>query len=196
MTPTHTCKRPNAIHGDLDSLKPEVRDYYEKLGCTVSQDPDQYTTDFTKCLKWIKNSDYLSADTPTGEKFSRGIDVIALGGLGGRVDQGFSQIHQLYAASRDQSLLSGNLLMVSSENITFVLQAGHNKISTPMPPLAESVGIIPVGKPAIITTKGLEWDVTDWETEFGSQISTSNHLKSDIVEVTTSEPVVFTVELS
>lgn len=39
-------------------------------------------------------------------------------------------------------------------------------------------------------------DVTDWLTEFGGQMSTSNHIKNDIIEVETSEQVLFTVELA
>lgn len=62
--------------------------------------------------------------------------------------------------------------------------------------LTENVGIIPLGRPSVITTRGLEWDVTEWTTEFGGQISTSNHIRSGVIEVETSERVVFTVELA
>ena len=61
---------------------------------------------------------------------------------------------------------------------------------------AENVGIIPVLGPVVISTKGLEWDVKDWRTEVGGQISTSNHIKSDVVEIEASDPVLFTVELT
>ncbi len=60
--------------------------------------------------------------------------------------------------------------------------------------LTENVGIIPVGRPAVISTQGLEWDVTDWTTEIGGQVSTSNHIKRDVVVVHTTERVLFTVE--
>ncbi len=60
----------------------------------------------------------------------------------------------------------------------------------------ENVGIIPVRGPAVISTKGLEWDVKNWRTEVGGQISTSNHVRSEVVEIEVSEAVLFTVELA
>jgi thiamine pyrophosphokinase len=59
------------------------------------------------------------------------------------------------------------------------------------------VGIIPIREPSKITTKGLEWDVQDWETEFGGQISTSNHVvpETQVVEVRTTKDVLFTIAL-
>ena len=71
-------------------------------------------------------------------------------------------------------------------------------IRTPLGPglLGENVGIIPVARPAVITTRGLEWDVEGWATEFGVQVSTSNHVRGGVVEVETTERVLFTVELA
>jgi thiamine pyrophosphokinase len=184
---------PDVIHGDLDSLLPKVEEFYRSSGSQIIRDPDQETTDFMKCLKLIS--------TRTGE-IIRGspqkLDVVALGGLGGRVDHGLSQLHHLYMAGEDTSLHIERIILLTPESITFLLHKGHNKIYTPHSKglLAKNVGIIPVGRPAVISTKGLEWDVSDWTTEFGGRISTSNHVKSDIIEVETTERVVFTIELA
>ena len=108
---------------------------------------------------------------------------------------------------------AGNLYLVSEESLTFILQPGSNVIHTPgvdrpRPPqhnqsspdgndlLEENVGIIPLSGPARITTKGFEWDVENWPTEIGGQLSTSNHIRDDVVEVQTDVPVLFTVELA
>src|SRR5579862_3334226 len=144
-----------------------------------------------KCLRLIS----MKVDEIVGGSAST-LDVVALGGLGGRVDQGLSQIHHLYAASVDASLRVGRIILLTHKCITFLLQKGLNRIYTPPGRgLAENVGILPIGRPAIISTRGLEWDVQDWRTEFGGRISTSNHIKSDVVEVQTSEQVIFTIEL-
>ncbi|KAH0535927.1 hypothetical protein FGG08_007170 [Glutinoglossum americanum] len=184
---------PEVIHGDLDSLLPKVEEFYRGSGSQIIRDPDQETTDFMKCLKLIstKTSEIIGCS-------SHELDVVALGGLGGRVDHGLSQLHHLYMASEDTSLHIGRIILLTPESITFLLHKGHNKIHTPLGKgaLAENVGIIPVGRPAVISTKGLEWDVNDWTTEIGGRISTSNHIKSDIVEVETTERVVFTIELA
>lgn len=161
--------------------------------------------------------------------------MIVLGGLGGRVDQAFSQIHHLYTASTSSPPAAdrppGDLYLISEESITFLLQTGLNTILTPGGSLlekqsrriaasrreahrdsatestvaldegpelylSENVGIIPVGGCAVIDTKGLEWDVHDWKTEFGGQVSTSNHIRAESIEVKTTMPVLFTMELA
>lgn len=119
--------------------------------------------------------------------------------------------HQQEQAGREQE---GRLYLISEESITFILRAGKNVIRTPganrplsTPPgcpqtfeeghlLEENVGIIPLSGPASITTSGFQWDVTDWTTEIGGQISTSNHIRADVVEVESRVPVLFTVELA
>ena len=257
---------PNKIVGDLDSIRPSVRQHYEALGVSIIQDPDQYSTDFTKCLKHLNNHAAEIITSPRRQKrnpssstspspLQSTLEIVILGGLGGRVDQAFSQIHHLYMMTQTQRELresqetgndestkkiepgaGGNLYLISEESITFVLQEGRNIIYTPAtnrpddtgspgpdstaadnePPLKgksdqevdaeanaeiehffeENIGIIPLSAPASITTQGFEWDVEDWHTEIGGQVSTSNHIRADKVEVSTSVPVLFTVELA
>lgn len=52
------------------------------------------------------------------------------------------------------------------------------------------------GGSARVTTAGLYWNLHNEELRFGSFISTSNHITRDVVEVTTSESVIFTLELA
>jgi thiamine pyrophosphokinase len=60
--------------------------------------------------------------------------------------------------------------------------------------ITRNVGILPIYGPALISTKGLEWDVEDWETEMGGQVSSSNHIVADQISITTNREVLFTVE--
>ena len=164
--------------------------FYRARGVAVIRDPDQYSTDFTKCLKWLRQH---AIDT---RGVASRLDVIALGGLGGRVDQGFSQIHHLYMAAKDEELLVGEIYLLSEQSLSFVLEAGLNRIELSRETFAGNVGIIPITGPAVITTNGLKWDVQDWKTEFGGEISTSNHLISETIEIETATRVLFTVELA
>lgn len=242
--------------GDLDSLRPSVRHHYEKLGVSILEDPDQYSTDFTKCLKYLNTHAAEIIASPRKGATSQArqestLEIVILGGLGGRVDQAFSQIHHLYMMTQTQRELreagqskpesenegqeskpaaGGNLYLVSEESITFILQQGKNIIHTPATKRAdidssslsethpgageasrmrtrdeepeqeyffeENIGIIPLSAPASITTRGFEWDVQNWHTEIGGQISTSNHIRAETVKVETSVPVLFTVELA
>lgn len=255
----------------MDSIDPQIRKHYEDLKVPVIYNPDQYSTDFTKCLRYIRSyvPGFLSIGRPSPASVpyqgqssltdlaenENPIDVIVLGGLGGRVDQALSQIHHLYETSQNSPSTSdpphGDLYLVSEESITFVLHKGKNTILTPggnalgtdsasegtkkspintqthpivslgsglgQPEtqksqdsikglysdngsprtyLGENVGIIPLSGPAVINTTGLEWDVQDWKTEFSGQMSTSNHIRANVVNIETSIPVVFTAELA
>lgn len=247
---------PDAIVGDLDSIRPSVREHYEKLGVPILEDANQDTPDFTKCLKYLNvhAAEILAAprqragNDPTVPNKKRAnpsnttLKILILGGLGGRVDQAFSQIHYLYMMTPTQRAIrgnqrngneqpskGGNLYLISEESITFILESGRNVIYTPgtrtHPSIdiqeglfptktqtdeesrkrkrdeheeyffEENVGIIPFSGPACITTHGLQWDVQDWHTEIGGQISTSNHIRAEKIEVQTSVPVLFTMEL-
>ena len=194
----------DVICGDLDSIRPDVREYFVNRGVKILLDTDQYSTDMTKCLRFIRKEARTSTDFegeisgPSSGSQKEQLDIAIFGGLGGRADQAFSQLHHLYVYAHEGPTVSkGDLYLITPESIVFLLEKGLNKIHTPLDTgfFKENLGIIPVAKPSVITTRGLEWDVTDWPTEFGFQISTSNHIKSDIVEVETTERVLFTLEL-
>ncbi len=101
-------------------------------------------------------------------------------------------------STSDESTLLGKICLCADGSMTFVLNEGLNIIHTPLEDgyLQQSIGTLPVGQPATISTKGLEWDVIDWRTESGHQVSTINHVKSDTLEITTSARILFTIELS
>lgn len=194
------------ILGDLDSLSEEARTFFTTpcgdLRVTdVIHDPDQESTDFTKAIRHVRAHQGPGA-----------LDVVCMGGLGGRVDQGLSQLHHLYMFQGSQgsevkdadkdSYGRGRMFLLSGESLTFLLRRGKHRIhareddDTESPAVfAKHVGIIPIREPATITTHGLEWDVTNWRTEFGGRMSTSNHVVSSIIEVETSTDVLFTIAL-
>jgi len=190
------------ICGDFDSIHPEVLQHYEKKGVVIIQDTDQYSTDLMKCLKCIRTSHkFLTAKDGHSHEFEdpmdERVDVAIFGGLGGRADQAFSQLHHLYdLAGHRQLSWTGDTFLVTAESLIFLLEKGLNRIHAPVrrQGFTENVGIVPIGRPSIITTHGFEWDVTDWPTEFGTQISTSNHIKADVVEVESTEKVLFMLE--
>jgi thiamine pyrophosphokinase len=126
-------------------------------------------------------------------------NTVCLGGLGGRVDQGLSQLHHLYLEQKDPEYKNGRVYLLSTEGITFVLKIGRHRIrvrdAQAPSVLGKHIGIIPLKEPSMITTKGLEWDVTNWLTEFGGQMSTSNHVREDVVEISTTGDVLFTIAL-
>ncbi|KAI1497751.1 thiamine pyrophosphokinase [Biscogniauxia marginata] len=190
----------DTIIGDLDSLSIDARHFFSTNypECRIIHDQDQFSTDFTKAVRHVRR------EFP-------GRDIVCMGGLGGRVDQGLSQLHHLYMFQSSPTYADGRMYFVSGESLTFLLKGGgwhHIRVRDPCvnisnshrmtgEPFAKYVGILPVKEPSVITTRGLEWDVENWPTEFGGQISTSNHVRpeTEVVEVETTNDVLFTIAL-
>ncbi|EAA30156.2 Thiamin pyrophosphokinase [Neurospora crassa] len=195
-----------AIIGDLDSLTTETRTYFttHSSSPTASQtaiihEPSQYSTDFAKSVDYLRGPSCSKPDAPPP-------DIVAIGGLGGRVDQGLSQLHHLYLFQSSPTYADGRMYLFSGESLTFLLKSGTHRIRVREPGQANQpekdvfakwVGILPVKEPSRIWTKGLEWDVEDWPTEFGGQVSTSNHVlpETEVVEVRATKDVLFTIAL-
>ena len=156
--------------------------------------PDVMLPDFAKCLKLL----VIRHKTVAARDSALSYTTIAFGSLGGRMDQAFAQIHQLYMAASNEEFNSGDLFLFTPAGVAFVLEEGENVINTPVGPdaFSENIGIIPISRPAVIGTKGFEWDVQDWHTSFETKMSTSNHIKADQVTVTTTERVLFTLEFA
>lgn len=45
------------MKGDLDSLRPEVREWYASHGVQVIEDGDQYSTDLMKCVRAVQEKE-------------------------------------------------------------------------------------------------------------------------------------------
>lgn len=174
---------PSTIHGDLDSLTDHARNCFAKLGVEITKDPDQYSTDFGKGINKVLSH-------KPGVR-----DILVLGSLGGRVDQGIGLLHELY---REQKFRHPHVRfwLFSEASVSVMLKPGTTVLLTPLSEglITRNIGILPIYGPASISTKGLEWDVQDWRTEMGGQVSSSNHIVEDRVEITTDNEVLFTVE--
>jgi thiamine pyrophosphokinase len=179
------------IVGDLDSLRDDVKNFYLGSGHTrICEDRDKYSTDFGKSIQHLASRTF---ETKTSN------DVVVLGSLSGRVDQGLGILHELY---REAKRHPGWLLwLISEASISFMLQPGSTRIKglkavgdNQEPVFTPNVGILPVFGPAKISTHGLEWDVIDWATEMGKNVSTSNHVVESEIQIQTDAWVLFTVE--
>ncbi|KAK4643896.1 thiamine pyrophosphokinase [Podospora bellae-mahoneyi] len=187
----------DVIIGDLDSISQEARTYYETppRRTNVIYYRDDYSTDFAKAVEHTRAKYRPSL---------KGKDIVVVGSLGGRVDHGISQLHHLYLFQRDPDYNEGKMYFFSGESLTFMLKAGRKHVirvrdgpAGEKDVFAKWVGILPMKEPSYITTKGLEWDVTDWPTEFGGQMSTSNHIlpETQVIEVEATRDVLFTMSL-
>jgi len=199
---------PDRIHGDLDSLRADVRAFYAARAVPITQDQDKDSTDFGKVVGEVRL--LVQSEARSYQ------DVLVLGSLAGRVDQGIGLLHEVFREGRRVDGGSGlrlRLWVFSESSCSFVLRRGRTRIGTAEEGVGNgpdggkavrsglftpNVGILPIYGPATITTHGLEWDVRDWKTEMGGQVSTSNHVVdlAKGVEVETDHEVLFTIELA
>ncbi|KAF9434665.1 hypothetical protein BGZ76_007637 [Entomortierella beljakovae] len=183
---------PDCIRGDFDSLREPVRNYYASKGVPIEKLESQDSTDFMKCIDLVRDHDKVSnSSNQQDQPSTSNLGVVALGGTGGRFDQSMSLIHHLYILNRERQAT-----LVSDDSIVVILGPGKHEITCSLEIEGPTCGIIPVGiSKAVLTTSGLKWDVENWETSFGTQLSTSNALVESKVVIETDAPVVWTTEL-
>ena len=129
---------PQIIVGDLDSLSPDAKSFYSDVQLVYIDDQD--TNDFEKCL--------LSLNLNEIDK------ILAIGALGGRLD------HQMANISIIQKYSELNIYLISNESIAFLLNSGAHTIqSSPDRTFGSTCGLLPVGRPAVVKTTGLCWNL-------------------------------------
>ena len=172
--------------GDLDSLRSDVCEFYSAGGTAVTSVAGQDTNDFEKCLLHIET---LASSTPEGPI---GTTVVAVGAFGGRFDQEMAAMHLLYkyAPRFERSVLLGD------GNMCFLLNpCTTHSIRTDLLFEGPTCGVLPIGGPSTVTSKGLKWDMNKMRLEFGNFVSSSNCISdSEIVIRVGDSPIVWMTE--
>jgi thiamine pyrophosphokinase len=185
-------KIPTFICGDFDSISNEILNYFQEKQVDIFKISDQSTTDLEKCLTKLSERSNVS---------NMKYNVIIYGGLGGRFDHEMQNINCLYKYR--QHFLK--MCVVSPVCVVSLVPAGEHMIEVWKEMEGPTCGLIPIGGPvSSLTTRGLQWDVTDWKSQFGGEISSSNSVSSychdenskAIVHIKNSEHVLWTVTLS
>ena len=169
---------PDAIRGDLDSLKGDIKAYYQSRGVEIERIADQDSNDLEKCLSRLPDAS----------------NVVILGAFGGRLDQEMAALHALYQYPASQ------IWLYSDETCAVLLKGGEKhtiELSTDGP-LREgpTCGLIPLGKPCeSVTTTGLQWNLNNDRMEFGGLVSSSNCIVSSPLTVEASDDLLFTAQV-
>ncbi|KAM7277403.1 hypothetical protein ACFE04_019269 [Oxalis oulophora] len=176
--------KPDVIKGDMDSIRPEVLNFYTNLGTRILDDShDQDTTDLHKCIAYIRDS------TPTLEKSN--LCILVTGALGGRFDHEAGNINVIYRFSNLR------IILLSDDSIIQLLpRTHHHEIHIQSAVEGPHCGLIPIGMPSgTTTTTGLEWNLAETEMKFGGLVSTSNLVKGEKVTVESDSDLIWTIEI-
>ncbi|OJZ91239.1 hypothetical protein ASPFODRAFT_41647 [Aspergillus luchuensis CBS 106.47] len=180
----------DAIVGDLDSLHVEVKQYFTTLAnpAKVIHYPDQNLYDLDKAVNWVRSN------------YAHDIDIVILGDLGGRVDHGLRQVHYLYLFQPGPAYTNGRVFLVTSQGLLILLKPGHHKIWVQKGDgnaKKRTVGLIPIGKPSLITTNGLEQDVKNLVISMEEKIIRGPVLQgTSTLDIETSDTILLTMDIS
>ncbi|KAI5967908.1 THI80 [Candida margitis] len=191
---------PNYIVGDFDSLRDDVKSFYQSRGVKIIQQYGQYSNDFQKSIRCIQLHFLLSEqgkawphidkddglreiwENEIGGTSNIQIHVYALSVIGGRFDQTIQSINQLYILHQKEPNL--HVFFITNDDLIFLLYKGVNYVSYPnraifckdtsSPPLC---GLLPLGdKPVVLNSFGFRYDVKNWVTQIMGKISSSNRV--------------------
>lgn len=151
--------RPEAVVGDLDSVRVETRRWLgeERMVLVAEQD----TTDLHKALDWAVR----------GRGATR---VTVLAALGGRADHALENLAVVARWSPRAAIAvreSGLLAIPVSDRIALA--------TTP----EQTVSLLPLGRCGGVTTRGLHWELTGEPLELLGRTSVSNRARGDSIEV-------------
>ncbi|KAJ0236222.1 Thiamine pyrophosphokinase 1 [Hirschfeldia incana] len=176
--------KPDVIKGDMDSIRPDVLDFYLSLGTKViDESHDQDTTDLDKCILYIRHST-LNQESPK-------LHILATGALGGRFDHEAGNLNVLYRYPDTR------ITLLSDDCLVQLLPKTHRHEIHIQPSLqGPHCGLIPIGAPAArTTTTGLQWDLTNTDMRFGGLVSTSNLVKGDKITVESDSDLLWTISI-
>ena len=209
MTNEHATRPllPDYVHGDLDSIDPQVRKWMESQGVQVSQNSGQDSTDLDKCLELVQNisaengaNGANGASSENGENGENGRDVssniLVLGAFGGRLDHEMANLNCAMRWSQNRDLSS--MTLFSEHSLAYVLSPGTHIIYPDLHFEGPTCALIPLGAACeSVTTTGLKWNLNASRLEFGGLVSTSNAMNSNVskITVTTSHPLLWTTEI-
>lgn len=174
---------PNAIHGDLDSVRPEVLDFYKGSGSHIFQDKSQDEHDMEKCINKISEWGWESS-------------VLYVAGVfGGRFDHEMANLNTAY---RKRAIFS-RIVLLSTDTVGEILEGGDVKHQLLVNSQCQGplCALLPIFGPSqSVWSKGLRWNIDGRPMEFGGLVSSSNEVSSAEIEVSSESPLLFTTSCS
>ncbi|KAL4423196.1 hypothetical protein ABPG77_000329 [Micractinium sp. CCAP 211/92] len=172
---------PHIIKGDMDSLRPDVADFYRRHGVPIEDlSADQDSTDLQKCIEFARQQ------AEEQQLHLQQLTLVALGALGGRLDHTLSNLSTLYMHP------DMNLVLLGDGNLARLVPAGRTVIRPDKRVEGPHCGLVPCAGGAVTTISGLRWNLHNAPMAFGGLVSTSNIMEADEIHVESDVGLVWT----
>lgn len=158
-----------AVHrivGDLDSITATSKKYFLDLHTEIEHDPDQYSDDFEKTLKSLR------------ESYDGAVRVLGLSGK--RMDHTLTNLSVL----RRATLWFEDIRAIDDHLEHFFLVEGRSKFESADMALDSIVSLTPFGSAYGVRTEGLLYPITDEDMHVGEREGLSNRVTGSPVIVT------------
>ncbi len=153
---------PDVIIGDLDSIAPATRTFYSEVKTIRVESQD--STDLEKALDYLLKYHYRN--------------VVVIGAMGGRPDHSYANFSILKKYHKRLHLL----FLDSSCNIRILDRNSEFDL-----PIGSVVSLMPLGRCDGITTKGLQFPLSNESLELGVREGTSNRVASSPIEISVTK---------
>jgi thiamine pyrophosphokinase len=165
---------PSIAIGDFDSVSPQILDFYEKRGVRIEKYPPE--KDFT--------------DLELAIKFAVGLEpeeILIFGCIGTRIDHTFAAMNTLMRAE--------------SAGVRGYIMDNHNKIALIKDRIyihgkrGDLVSLMPFTEEVQgITTKGLKYELDNFNMKIGVSLGVSNELIGDTAEISLKKGYLFVMQ--
>ncbi|KAJ0743489.1 putative thiamine diphosphokinase [Helianthus annuus] len=173
--------KPDVIKGDMDSIRPDVLNFYRNLGTEiVDNSSDQDTTDLHKCITYVL--DLMSDDEKSN------LCILVAGALGGRFDHEMGNVNTLCRFSTTRIVLLSNDCLIQ-----LLPSTRHHEINVLSSVEGPHCGLIPIGTPSgSSTTTGLEWNLGKYLFHIINHYIYSSNLKNTVLPFQNTENTLWT----
>ncbi|MEP7234866.1 MAG: thiamine diphosphokinase [Ignavibacteriota bacterium] len=153
------------IIGDMDSIPKDLRDKYSATGIRIIEEPDQFSNDFEKALRYILS-----------ERVSR--NVVVLGIHGKRTDHLLTNLSVMQRFT-DQF---DSLIAYDATHRHHILTSKKNRYEFDLP-LQSRISVTPLPEAIGVTTHGLYYPIVDELMTFGKREGLGNIITDENASV-------------
>lgn len=171
----HDILAPDAVVGDIKTIRPEIKHEFELAGTQFVDLKNQNFTDAEKAINLLSE---MKCKNP----------ILLLGAFDGRFDQTAAEIHSALSPP-DLSII-----LADDSNFSNWIFPGRTKILTPQKVTTNVCGLLPLLKPVSLKTKGLRWNLNGQTLAMGKFISSSNEVAAKEVTIDTKVPIFWTLQ--